>query len=94
MLCYSRGSKWEHPNKGKIYKNHQNYLRGLSRKGIIRWGGHTEGKDVTFVLCTCENEFAVNDIMSNDPAVAEGILAAKWFPIKDAYKSTDDAFGL
>ena len=68
-------------------QTHFAYLSDLKDKGVVKLAGRTTNTDASsfgVVILAAKNEEAARQIMANDPAVKEGVLAAKLFPFNIA----------
>ena len=68
-------------------KAHFEYLSGLKDAGTVKLAGRTTQEDAnTFgvVILLAEDEEAARRIMANDPAVKDGVMAAKIYPFRIA----------
>lgn len=77
------------PEESEIIGQHFTYLQDLAEKGTVLLVGRTQNNDeTTFGLCIFEagSEEEARTIMSQDPAVARGVMSAELFPYRIAIK--------
>ena len=79
----------EGPNNAEktIVNRHFNYLKSLTEQGTVLLFGRTQNSDErTFgiVVFRVGSEEEARSIMSNDPAVKEGVMTAELYPYKVA----------
>lgn len=73
--------------ENEVTASHFAYLEDLKEKGVLKLAGRTTNTDASgfgVVIFEAKNEEAARLIMANDPAVKEGLLAAKLFPFRIA----------
>ena len=73
----------------EIIKRHVNYLSKLKEEGKLVLAGRTQVSDaetVGIVIVYAKDEDDANSIMSNDPAVKEGIMKSELTPFHTAFK--------
>jgi uncharacterized protein YciI len=66
---------------------HFAYLAGLKDQGVVKLAGRTTNTDASsfgVMIFESADEEAARLVMANDPAVKEGVLAAKLFPFRIA----------
>ena len=71
----------------EIIAEHFEYLSALTEQGVVKLAGRTTNTDPSnfgIMVFEAANEEAAREIMFNDPAVRENILAARLFPFKIA----------
>jgi uncharacterized protein YciI len=71
----------------EIIDQHFAYLQDLTKEGVIILVGRTLNTDETgfgLTIFEAEDEFAARQIMENDPAVKNGLMAATLFPYRVA----------
>lgn len=76
-----------------IVGDHFNYLKGLNEQGIVLLAGRTLNTDPSsfgIVILRADSEAAAREIMTNDPAVRNGVMRAELFPYRIALSSPDD----
>lgn len=82
MLAYGLTDQENETNQ-----KHFAYLSDLKDKGAVKLAGRTTNTDASsfgVVILAAKNEEAARQIMANDPAVKEGVLAAKLYPFNIA----------
>ena len=70
-----------------VVEEHFNYLKDLTRKGVVILVGRTLTTDEStfgIAILRAESEEAARDIMNNDPAVKKGVMRATLFPFRVA----------
>jgi len=70
-----------------IVQEHFEYLKELTRKGVVILVGRTLTTDESafgIAIFRAESEEAARSIMSNDPAVKKGVMRATLFPFRVA----------
>lgn len=73
--------------ENEVIAAHFAFLSDLKDKGVVKLAGRTTTTDASsfgVVIFATENEEAARQIMANDPAVKEGVMAAKLYPFKIA----------
>ena len=71
----------------KVIETHFAYLSDLKEKGVVKLAGRTTNTDASsfgVMIFEARDEHAAREIMANDPAVKEGVLAARLFPFRIA----------
>ena len=84
------------PEELKTTHAHFNYLRDLANKGTVLHAGRTQpmgAKTFGIVILEAESEAEARQIMTEDPAVKNGIMTAELFPYRialvgDGWKET------
>lgn len=72
----------------EIIDQHVAYLQDLTQKGVLILAGRTLNTDESsfgVTIFEAEDETAAREIMENDPAVKNGIMAASLFPYRVAF---------
>lgn len=67
---------------------HVAYVSALADAGVVLLAGRTQVNDersMGLVILQAESDEAAREYMHNDPAVAEGIMTAEFFPYKVAF---------
>ena len=75
-----------------IVGEHFNYLKGLNEQGIVLLAGRTLNTDPSsfgIVILRAGSEAAAREIVTNDPAVRNGVMRAELFPYRIALSSSD-----
>jgi uncharacterized protein YciI len=70
-----------------IMLQHFNYLKSLTDQGTMLLFGRTQNSDATtfgLAIFRAESEYEGRSIMSNDPAVKEGVMRAELYPYEVA----------
>ena len=80
---YEPGPKWlkGKPLNDQPLKSHVDYLVSLHEQGKLSMGGPLADGSGGLVIFTAENQEEVEALLSSDPAIVDGILAAtvkKW----------------
>jgi uncharacterized protein len=73
------------PEEAAIVQEHFDYLKDLTRKGVVVLVGRTLTTDESafgIVIFRAESEEAARAIMSDDPAVKKGVMRAALFPFR------------
>ena len=73
--------------ENEITERHFAYLSDLRDKGLVKLAGRTTNTDQTsfgVMIFEAEDEETAREIMANDPAVKENVLAAQLFPFRIA----------
>jgi uncharacterized protein YciI len=73
--------------ENEIIERHFAYLSDLKDKDQVKLAGRTTNTDASsfgVMIFQAEDEEAAREIMANDPAVKENVLAAKLFPFRIA----------
>jgi uncharacterized protein YciI len=73
--------------ENEIVARHFAYLSDLKDKGVVKLAGRTTNTDAGsfgVMIFEAKDEEAAREIMAQDPAVNEGVLAAKLFPFRIA----------
>ena len=73
--------------ENEVIESHLAYLSDLKDKGVVKLAGRTTNTDTSgfgVVILETKDEEAAREIMANDPAVSEGVLAAQLFPFRIA----------
>lgn len=78
IAYYTPGPKWlkGKPLKDQPLQSHVEYLVGLHRTGRVIMGGPFGDGSGGLVIFTADDIVDVNEAVSCDPAVAEGVLVA------------------
>jgi uncharacterized protein YciI len=66
-----------------ILQDHFNYLKDLTKKGVVIFAGRTLNDDESgfgIVVFRAASEDAARNIMNGDPAVHKGVMSSKLFP--------------
>jgi uncharacterized protein YciI len=74
-----------------IVKQHFNYIKSLTEKGIVLVFGRTQNSGAqTFgiIIFRAESQEAAQSIMNNDPAVKQGVMQAELYLYKVAGLNT------
>jgi uncharacterized protein YciI len=80
----TRGSTDE---EATILIEHFDYLKSLTRQGVVLVFGRTQNNDSStfgITIFRAESDDMARSIMNNDPAVKKGIMRAELFPYKVA----------
>jgi uncharacterized protein YciI len=75
------------PDEAALVAQHLAYLQGLAAQGVVVLAGRTLNADErTFgvVIFRATSEAAARDVMTNDPAVKNGIMRAELYPYRIA----------
>ena len=75
------------PEEDEIIQQHFAYLEDLTELGVMILVGRTQTADEStfgIAIFEAEGEAAARDIMTNDPAVAGGVMAASLYPYRVA----------
>jgi uncharacterized protein YciI len=70
-----------------ILSEHFNYLKSLTKQGVVLVFGRTQNNDTStfgITIFRAESEDAARSIMNNDPAVKKGLMRVELFPYKVA----------
>ena len=73
--------------ESSIMSEHFDYLKSLTKQGVVLVFGRTQNNDTTtfgITIFRAESDDAARSIMSNDPAVKKGIVRAELFPYRVA----------
>jgi uncharacterized protein YciI len=73
--------------EASILSEHFNYLKSLTKQGVVLVFGRTQNNDTStfgITIFRAESEDAARSIMNNDPAVKKGLMRAELFPYKVA----------
>lgn len=74
-----------------IVGQHIAYLRQLAERDTLMLAGRTQNVDATgfgLVIFRAESEAVARRIMTEDPAVRQGVMTAELFPYKVAVRGT------
>jgi uncharacterized protein YciI len=77
------------PEEIATLRRHVAYLEDLARQGVVVLAGRTQTTDErTFglVIFRAASEGAAREVMSRDPAVADGLMRAELFPYRIAVR--------
>ena len=80
--------------ESRIVSEHFNYLKHLTKGGVVILAGRTQNTDYSsfgIVLFNAETTQAAREIMLNDPAVKNNVFRAELFPYKMALFGPDNA---
>ena len=80
--------------ESRIVSEHFNYLKQLTKDGVVILAGRTQNTDYSsfgIVLFNAETTKAAREIMLNDPAVKNKVFRAELFPYKMALFCPDNA---
>ncbi|MCP4143466.1 MAG: hypothetical protein GY755_24800 [Chloroflexi bacterium] len=80
-------TKGSTPEEDAVVSRHFNYLKELTKKGVMILMGRTQTEDETtfgIAIFEAENESEAQKIMENDPALSEGVMTANLYPYKIA----------
>ncbi len=80
--------------ESRIVSDHFNYLKRLTKDGVVILAGRTQNTDYNsfgIVLFNAETIEAAREILLNDPAVKNKVFRAELFPYKMALFGPDDA---
>ena len=80
--------------ESRIVSEHFNYLKQLTKDGVVILAGRTQNTDYSsfgIVLFNAETIEAAREIMFNDPAVKNKVFRAELFPYKMALFGPDNA---
>ena len=75
------------PEENAIVGEHFAYLQALVAKGVVKLVGRTLNTDPSsfgIVIFEAESEKAAQEIVGNDPAVANNVMRAELFPYRIA----------
>lgn len=75
------------PEEDEIIDQHFAYVEDLTQKGVVIMVGRTLNTDETsfgLTIFEAEDASAAREIMENDPAVKNGIMAATLYPYRVA----------
>jgi len=75
----------------RVVAEHFEYLRGLTELGTVLMAGRTlnaDGSVFGIVVFASDSESAARELMQNDPAVRDGLMAAELFPFRVALWSS------
>ena len=70
-----------------VVEEHFEYLKNLTRKGVVILVGRTLTTDEStfgITIFRAESEEAAREFMNNDPAVKKGVMRATLFPFRVA----------
>jgi len=89
------GMVTEGPNDAEksIIEQHFNYLKSLTDRGVVLLFGRTQNADAEpfgIVIFRAGSNEEAQSIMSNDPAVKEGVMRAQLYPYKVASLNARD----
>jgi uncharacterized protein YciI len=73
-----------------ILDQHVAYLGDLTERGVVLLAGRTQNKDESsfgIVIFQVESEEEARRVMEEDPAVRGGIMRAKLYPYRIAFKT-------
>ena len=73
--------------ENEVIETHFAYLSDLKDKGVVKLAGRTTNTDASsfgVMVFEAADEEAAQQIMAQDPAVKEKVLAAKLFPFRIA----------
>ena len=73
------------PEEDEIIDQHLAYMEDLTQKGILIMVGRTLNTDETgfgLTIFEAEDELAARQIMEDDPAVKNGLMAATLYPYR------------
>jgi len=73
--------------ENEVIETHFAYLSDLKDKGVVKLAGRTTNTDASsfgVMVFEAADEEAARQIMAQDPAVKEKVLAAKLFPFRIA----------
>jgi uncharacterized protein YciI len=77
------------PDEYRIVDEHFHYLERLARKGVVLLAGRTLNTDPSafgIVIFEASSEADADRVMTEDPAVREGIFKATLFPYRIALR--------
>ena len=80
------------PEEQEIVGRHFTYLSELAEEGVVAMAGRTATDDENafgIVLFYADSEADAQRIMSDDPAVATGLMQAELFPFRVAITGRD-----
>jgi uncharacterized protein len=80
--------------ESRIVSEHYNYLKQLTKDGVVILAGRTQNTDYSsfgIVLFNAETIQAAREIMLNDPAVKNNVFRAELFHYKMALFSPENA---
>jgi uncharacterized protein YciI len=75
------------PEEANIVADHFRYLQALVERNVVFLAGRTLNDDASafgIVIFAASTEAEAIEIMTNDPAVAGGVMAAELFPYRIA----------
>ena len=75
-----------------ILAQHAAYIERLAQCGVVELAGRTQNSDETafgIVVFCAESESAAKQIMHDDPAVQAGVMSARLFPYRVAFRGTE-----
>jgi uncharacterized protein len=79
--------------ESRIVSEHFNYLKQLTKDGVVILAGRTQNTDYSsfgIVLFNAETIQAAREIMLNDPAVKNNVFRVELFPYKLALFGPDN----
>lgn len=82
------------PDEDRITGEHFEYLKQLTDEGIVILAGRTLNDDYSafgIIIFTAEDDAAAQQIVHNDPAVAQRVMRAEWYPYRIALMKADNA---
>ena len=79
IAYYKPGPNWleDRPLKEQPLKTHVDYIIGLHRNGTVIMGGSFGDGSGGVVIFAADDIIDVNEVVSRDPAITEGILVAE-----------------
>ncbi|TDP01840.1 YciI family protein [Marinomonas balearica] len=80
-----------------VLKQHYEYLRDLTERGIVRIAGRTLVEDEStfgIVIFYAESEREANTVMNTDPAVKLGVMHGELHPFRIALDSSSVSAGV
>jgi uncharacterized protein YciI len=68
------------PEESEVIGHHFNYLKVLHEKKTVLMAGRVDDARFGIVLLSVDSENQAKEIMTNDPAVLEGVFKAELLP--------------
>ena len=75
------------PEEEAVVGRHFSYLKQLYGSGVVLLAGRTQDADATsfgIVILSADSEAEARKVMSEDPAVKEGVMRAEFHPYRIA----------
>ena len=72
-------------SESRAMSDHYEYLRGMTRKGVVLLAGptlNTDNSNFGLVVLKAETEKEARDIMHNDPSVINRVVRAELYPFR------------
>lgn len=76
--------------ESRVLSKHAQYMDGLAKKGVVEFAGRTQNEDEStfgLVVFHAQTEAAAQQLMADDPAVKHGVMTARLFPYKIAFRA-------